>query len=407
MSVMNLRRYIFLFFLSAVSIALVGQNSTASPYSRFGYGELNDNVPVQYRSMGGVGAGMRSRQVINPSQPASYSAVDTTSFMMDIGASFTWSNYRDYSGSKNKINGNLEYLTMQFPIWKYIGMSIGVMPYTSVGYDLKDSISDVPHPYITDFSGKGGFSQVYGGLSFNILNWVAVGANVYYMFGKIENLRDLSFVESGFTSVSQDATMKISDVRFRYGLQFFHTFKDKHYLVLGGTFENKSKLNGKYTQIETVSADTVVPNLSEGYELPMFVSAGASYCFDNRLTIALDYQLTDWKNAKYEGETGYFRSRNRYALGIEYRHNPMSKKYAELMPFRVGVCMSDSYIKSMPTKDWTVSIGFGFPLRNVSTVINTTVEYIHRGNKNTLEENALKLTISAGINEYWFFKRKL
>lgn len=403
---MNRFKVYILIILTLCTGTIAAQNSTASPYSRFGYGELNDNVPAPYRAMGGVGTGMRSRQVINPSQPASYSAVDTTSFMLDLGASVSWSNYRDYNGRRNRANGNLEYLTIQFPIWKYIGMSVGVTPYTAVGYSITDSIASVTHPYITDFNGKGGISQVYGGLSFNIMHWVAVGANIYYMFGKIENTRNLNFTEAGFNNISQEQTMKISDMRLRYGLQLFHTFS-KHSFVLGATFENKTKLNGTLTLIETTTADTVNPGLSEGFDLPMYYSVGASYTFDSRLCLAFDFQSTDWSGARYEGNTNHFRTRRKYALGAEYIHNPTAKNYGARMPFRLGLSMTDSYITSVTAKDWTVSLGVGFPLRNVSTIINTTLEYTHRGNKATLEENSLKLTISAGINEYWFFKRKL
>ena len=84
---------ILLFFLVLVSIGLFAQNNTSSPFSRFGYGELNDNVPIAYRGMGGVGIGMRSNKVINPAQPASYTSVDTTTFMFDVAASAMWSNY--------------------------------------------------------------------------------------------------------------------------------------------------------------------------------------------------------------------------------------------------------------------------------------------------------------------------
>jgi hypothetical protein len=54
------------------------------------------------------------------------------------------------------------------------------------------------------------------------------------------------------------------------------------------------------------------------------------------------------------------------------------------------------------------SIGVGFPLRNAGTMINTTLEYQHRGNGATgLVDNSLRLTINASVSENWFFKRKL
>lgn len=399
--------YYILFLMLLVAVATAeAQNNTSSPYSRFGYGELNDNVPGAYRAMGGVGTGMRRATVINPSQPASYSVVDSTSFMFDLGVSAMWSNYRDASGARNLANGNLEYLTIQLPIWKYIGLSVGVLPYSMVGYDfaLSDSINNDYH-YTKSYSGKGGITQIYGGLSFNIMDWVAVGANVYYMFGETSNTRSVSFSESELGSVIQNSTFRVSDVRFRYGMQLFHTFGD-HTVVLGGTFEAQSKLNSKYKQIETNTLDTV-QNLSGGCDLPMTYSAGFSYSWANRLLVAADYTNTEWSRARYFGQQNALRDRMKISVGAEYRHNPMGKKYVERMPFRLGCSVSDSYLKNVNAKDFSVSLGVGFPLRNVATVINTTLEYGHRGSMQMLSENYLKLTINASITEYWFFKRKL
>lgn len=400
--------YIFLLIgVAVLSPVAVAQNSTSSPYSRYGYGELNDNVPGSFRGMGGVGTGMRDKRVINPSQPASFSVVDSTTFMFDLGMSAMWSRYGDAIGSRNKANGNLEYLTLQMPFfWKYIGFSAGVMPYTMVGYDLTDSVKNVPHEYARTYTGNGGITQVYGGLSFNIMNWAAIGANVYYMFGTVNNNRLLTFTEADLSPVAQQATLRVSDVRLRYGVQLFHTFTDKHTVVLGATFENKSKLNATFTQIETTTLDTV-PNSGDEFDLPMMYSVGASYNFGNRLIVAADYSMTDWAQVRYMSVQGTMRSRMKLSLGAEYCHNPYGKRYIERMPFRLGVSMSDSYVEKITAKDFTVGLGVGFPLRNVATVINTTLEYGHRGSKTTLQENYLKFTINASISENWFFKRKL
>ncbi|MBQ2608061.1 MAG: hypothetical protein II588_02470, partial [Paludibacteraceae bacterium] len=69
---------------SAIATA---QNQTSSPFSRYAYGDLNDNVPVAYRAMGSVGIGMRNNKVICSAQPASYTACDSLTFMFDVAAS--------------------------------------------------------------------------------------------------------------------------------------------------------------------------------------------------------------------------------------------------------------------------------------------------------------------------------
>ena len=62
------------------------QNSTISPYSRFGYGLLSEQANAAQRGMGGVGYAMRSGRSINFMNPASYAAIDTLTFLFDMAA---------------------------------------------------------------------------------------------------------------------------------------------------------------------------------------------------------------------------------------------------------------------------------------------------------------------------------
>ena len=195
---MNFKRYIVIVVAAMMAVGAWAQNATSSPSSRFGYGELNDNLPTAYRAMGGVGLGMRSNKAINPAQPASYTACDSMTFMFDIAGSFLYTNYGDSYGERNRLNGNLEYVTMQFPLWRqHIAFSAGVTPYSAVGYNfsLMDSINSDYH-FTHTYSGEGGFTQVYGGLSFNICDWVALGVNAYYMFGDMTKMRTQTFAET-------------------------------------------------------------------------------------------------------------------------------------------------------------------------------------------------------------------
>jgi hypothetical protein len=77
------------------------------------------------------------------------------------------------------------------------------------------------------------------------------------------------------------------------------------------------------------------------------------------------------------------------------------------MLWRAGVSVQDEYLSMIGSKRITAGIGIGFPLYTIGTVINTTIEYTHRGSPAGLEEHALRFTIGASIAENWFFKRKL
>ena len=389
----------------------LAQNMTSSPFSRYAYGDLNENVPTGYRAMGGVGIGMRNNRAINPSQPASYTACDTLTFMMDVAASVNWSRYEDASGMRNKANGNLEYLTFQIPLYKqWIAMSVGLLPYSSVGYNivLSDSLNANYH-YSKEYEGEGNISEVYGGLSVNVCNWFAFGANVYYMWGSLSHMRTLSFTEANPHTTIQDEILTVSAARLRYGAQFFHTF-DHHSFNLGAIFEHKMNLNSEYIAIETQTDDSI-PVYEGGFESPMVWGLGVSYNWANRLTLAFDYERQCMSSALYNGVEGKYsglRDKSRYAFGVEYRHNPMGRKYVDRMLWRAGISVQDEYLVSIGAKRVTAAIGIAFPLWSVGTNINTTIEYSHRGSMATgLVDNSLRFTIGVSIAENWFFKRKL
>lgn len=398
--------YISLVLMLLVVASATAQNNTHSPFSRFGYGEMNDNVPGAYRALGGVSIGMRDDRVINPAQPASYTVVDSTTFMFDLAGSGMWNQYKDANGVRNRGNGNLEYITLQMPIYKrWIGLSLGLTPYSMVGYDFsaQDSVASDYH-YTTTYSGTGGITQVYGGLSFNVCDWFAAGANIYYMFGEVNNSKALTFTE-GLRAVNESYQMKVSDLRFRFGAQLFHKW-EKNAFALGGIFEYKSDVRGDVLRTETTQSDTITTS-SANSDFPMIWGVGGSYTYGNRFMFAFDYTRYCWGSARYYDSSIALQDRQKYAFGFEYTHNPAGRRYIDHMPWRVGFSLSDPYIASIPGKEYSVSIGTAFPLHNVATVLNTTLEYGHRGSAVTMSENYLRFTLNVSVSENWFFKRRL
>ena len=80
--------------------------------------------------MGGVGYAMNSGRQINVMNPASYASIDSLTFLFDMGISATalWSQEGDKRGKD--FGGGLDYITMQFPIMKNMGASIGLLPFS-------------------------------------------------------------------------------------------------------------------------------------------------------------------------------------------------------------------------------------------------------------------------------------
>jgi hypothetical protein len=418
---------LLLFVLASIIFAqyTCAQNNTNSPYTRFGYGDISDTNNGEQRAMGGVAISSRSNTSINTVNPASYSCVDSTTFMFDLGASALISRFSNQTGGKTTMNGNLEYLTMQFPLTKWLGFSAGALPYSFVGYDfnkrdssyLKESNNQKDTVrYNSYFNGTGGFSQVYMGLSAKFFNHISLGVNAYYIFGTINNYRSLIFDNTtNYTTTSIASTIKANNFRFRFGAQLYNTFNKMHTVNLGVIYEPKIKLNGGFSQVTTgVLNDTIDASHSNytnyGFELPSMFGIGLNYCYDNKLTIGIDYSLQQWKNAQFFSKTDSLGNRSKLAIGVEYLPNIKGRKYSDRVRYRAGFNMSDSYFnisgQSLP-KNFGLSLGVGLPLRNSNTMINASFEYGKIGSTSLLNENYFKFTFNATFNEHWFFKRKL
>ena len=72
----------------------MAQTSTNSPYTRYGLGELSDQHFGNSKAMGGIAYGLRNGLQVNAANPASYTAIDSLTFIFDIGLSLQNANFK-------------------------------------------------------------------------------------------------------------------------------------------------------------------------------------------------------------------------------------------------------------------------------------------------------------------------
>ena len=243
---LRIGKFILLGVLMMTQLPIWAQNNTASPYTRFGYGELADRSFGAGRAMGGVGIGLRSPKQINPMNPASYSCMDSLTFIFDFGASLQAATYKDASNEYKKLNGNIEYIALQFPITRWLAMSAGLLPYSFVGYEFGEASQIGDETYQNTYSGRGGLNELYGGLSIDI--WkkrLAVGANFSFLFGNIEHSQSLSFASASSYINNRTQRVEVRDMRMNFGVQYTHPLSAEESLTFGATYSPKNSLNAK------------------------------------------------------------------------------------------------------------------------------------------------------------------
>lgn len=408
---------ILLGLLLCSCFGLDAQRNTYSPYSRYAYGILQEPIMGQSVSMGGTSYGLRSSSYINPMNPASYSAIDSLTFLFDFSFSGNLSQYRENDKRGTNLGYSLDHFAMKFPLTKHWGMAMGLYEYSKVGYQygasgtLAGMQGEEDVTYIESYSATGGLNNLFIGTSVSLFDCLSLGVNWNYKFGNLIYTNTLTYSNSLYKGYAQNDLLYLSQSNFDFGLQFFRDFGEKHHLVLGATYTLpqafKSELSSTHIVLDTL---TLSPDADYSFSTPQSFGAGLSYTFDDRLTLAFDYAYQAWADADYYGKTDTLASTQRFALGLEYLPAKAADYYYQVIKYRMGLQYSDSYINFAAgnLKDIALTFGAGLPLKGQRSVLNVAFEIgkTLTPEKTLIKENYYKLSVSVAFSETWFMKRR-
>ncbi len=413
---------LFFGFLALQLLALPSinaQNGTMTPYSRFGYGLLNDNATAAQQSMGGVGYAMSSGRQINVMNPASYAAADSLTFLFDMGIDLT-SMWQKETVDGNQLSdrqtgGGLDYITMQVPIGKRMGASFGILPYSSVGYAFGSQITNGA----TSREGSGSINQLYLGFAGKIFKGLSAGVNVAYLFGTTYN--DSYAYTSGGSTTLFERELDVRDWRLDFGLQYSTYINSRNRVNLGVTYSPKKDFNGHaityaydMTQ-ESTPTETDNIKLKGNFSKSESWGAGIGWEWDERLYAEVDFTYQPWSKTKYQGvaQDGVnadLSDRYKIAAGLQFVPKPRGN-YMERIQYRAGGFFNRDYLRVLGNNvhEYGVSVGFGLPVPTFKTIINIGFGWTHRqAHPNPLiKENYLNIRLGFNINELWFRPTKI
>ena len=413
-----IKRVAFIGIITAgVCFSTSAQNNISSPYTRHGYGSIVEGGFGQSTQMGGLSAGLRSAYFTNPANPASYTAIDSLNFRIEAGASYSIDKCSDQSGSFKNTTGNLEYLAMHFPVKKWMSVSLGIRPYSLVGY--KNSRHVTEETNMTQdtlrtsytYEGEGGINQLYLGMGFKPFTNLSVGANLMYHFGSIEHNSATTFDESYIYSTRQTQKIRVKDFCANVGAQGSFKLGGERFATIGVTYQFKSELKSEADKT-IFASDTTVLNYDNKFDTPSSFDIGFVYHFNRKVLAGFDYKHTGWSDIRFFGEKP-FEDVSRFAWGVQYQPDKNARKYYQRMYYRCGLNVGKSYYKvnGESLGKMALDAGFGFPLKKGlnPTVINVGFEYGKTGNTDNglIKEQYFKGTINVTVNERWFAKRKL
>ncbi len=426
-------------FISLIGTGFAQQVGVNSPYGRYGYGQLSNQSVGVGESMGGISYGIRRGQNINFGNPASYSKADSLNFTIEMGISGQYSKLSDGVNNQSFKNGNFDYLAFQFLALKNLGVSVGVLPFSKVGYEFgKDVISDKIQ-YRETFNGSGGLSQIYGGVAYSPLEYLSVGVNVSYLFGEITHSRDIAPIlgrGDDFLKRQVSNSFSIKDMKLDFGAQFTYPINVNESVTLGIVYNPKVTAKANIYPVDQLYSETLVKPqktdtlYNQSFELPEKFGIGLAYK-SNNFVMGLDGSFERWGGAKFpdylDNLTTETRFNDKYSanMGVEYVADPVHRNFFKRLRLRGGLSYSNSYMntdvydptdgKSLGTsgyKEYGVNVGFGLPFRDALSgrisMVNLGFGYslLNPDHKYMIKEEMFKVSINININEFWFFKRQ-
>lgn len=431
-------RKISIILLSFLSIAAYSQTNTYSPYSRYGLGELVHPGLAANKAMGGTGIGLRLPNTLNYMNPASYTVQDTLSFIFDFGLYSNFTTYKTDSISSQDLRSSLDHIIIGFPITRWWKSSLGLVPYSRMGYDIKDlkfinySLTKAEN-FELYYKGTGGINHFYLGNAFKLKN-LSLGFNVNVLFGSLEQTHSYS-TETDYiipTTRSQQQTIRSTSLTF--GAQYDIKFSDDLSVVVGGIFETRSRLvaennllvTNEYTFLDSLvdpyrgepygnlrSIDTIdyVNETNKNNHIPMKYGAGLSVNFKNRIILSADYSTQKWSDYKSLNVFDNLTDSKSLNFGLQYTPDDKAiRNYWKRIGIRAGYYSGNTYLKisDQQIKESGFTLGLRLPFKGNKSAFQLSYEYGKLGTTShgLMQENYHMFNLGISLYDFWFVKSK-
>ena len=418
-----------LLFLSLVLLnfcfsPVYSQLRTASPYSRFGIGDLSENNNAWNLSMGDASIAFRSPIHINYANPASYTAFDSSSFIFEGGFNLDIIKLTSNLQTANRNFASVGYFLFGVPVTKWWRTSIGLVPYSKIGYNIASfrKVDSTNTNITTIYSGSGGINRFYWGNAFKILKNLSIGFNASYLFGSMDRVTTILYPDSVYyTDDKKEYHITINDILFNFGIQYTVKLKNDLKMTMGGVFSSQTKIASKTDMLERTFIlgsggtesyrDTVaiLNNYKGNIVMPAMFGIGVAFDKTDKWTIGADYKWQNWNNFKAFNLTDS-KLVNSYMIsaGAEFVPDINSyTNYFKRVRYRIGFLYNSTYLElfGKHLNEYAVTLGFGIPLKGVKTCINLSGQFGSRGTT-ALNQTYFKFTVGFTIYERWFVKRK-
>ena len=423
----------------------IGQQLNNSPYTRYGLGELSLNTTAAYFGLGGASVAYSEYNHVNLSNPASYSSLIKYKPVFDVGMLVKMHQFKTQTSSTTESTAALKSFTLALPVFENTGIAFGLMPYSTVGYDINsyDVLNGDSVRY--NYNGKGGVNKVFLGAGRELYNKndstkVSLGFNVAYLFGTIENSRSVIYNDATFYNSKINNYKTVSGFNFDVGLHFQKVLNQKQTIQIGVDYGLGNTINAtkdfyaynfkySYSNIVETAKDTIdyAEDIKGEIYIPSNVKIGVALILSKKTIISAEYASEAWStySEKYGAEelnTSNLSTSSKYSIGLSYTPtlmkdwNSKTKNVFQKSTYRFGARLANTnlIVNNTVIKDYGISFGISVPLlssRSFSSLdLGMDLGKTGTIDSGLIEDNYFRIHLGFSLAptnyDRWFRKRK-
>ena len=407
------------------SLAIFAQESTSSPYSFYGIGDIKFKGSVENRSMGSISV-LPDSIHINIQNPAQLACLKLTG--LALGGTYANTKSKTETQEAKARRTSLDYMIVGIPVGK-VGIGFGLIPYSSVGYKIgrtayvTNNNNDTIRSIISRYNGIGGVNKVFLGFGYRLTKNINIGGDLQYNFGTIET-NSLQYQTDWQYGSRENNVSDLRGVNFDLGITYQTKVNSKYSFFSSLAYTPEAVLtsgNTRNIEIVLVTSSSVRPVETQNIgvadtkiKLPSKLSFGSGFGQVKKWLVGgeitfiqnsvMSNRFTDINGATFENSV-------RYSLGGFFipNYNSYSSYYKRIV-YRGGVRYENTglVIQDKSITDFAANIGLGMPLGGTFTNINIGLEIGRRGTKyyNLVEENYINISVGLSLSDKWFVKRK-
>ena len=414
---------ILLFVLSTSFV--VSQTNTGSPYSLNELGEINFLGNVSNLSMGGIDSAIDSIE-FNINNPSSLAKLKTTNYL--IGTFYKSTGISNVNSTDNINTANINYIAVGIPT-KRFGFGFGVLPYSSVGFNLQstDEYNTANSINSRLFGADGNINRAFVSIGLPLLKYLSLGASANYNFGKF-NYEKFNLIENVNYGIFSNSSSEISGFTYNFSSNLSIPLKNDFKLNLVYSYypdgdldsfniESLYTSNTSSITLESLGDFVDVDLNSRGLEntkLPVPKKSIYSLGLEKKNSWFIGFQYesklsSNFENVFLDTQNVSYRDANTLSIGGYIIPDSSSlTSYWKRVKYRFGIKNEKKSIivNNLPINHFSLNLGLGLPIAGLSKA-NLGLEIGKVGDNNSLvKENYFALRLGLSLNDVWFIKRK-